>query len=90
MNKINQNVKIIANYSSESKYLKCQCQVTNEEKIETKNPEKITGKTVKKLFYDVLKYSNYKVLYCYNLVFRKVTIKKILEVFYLIYILQDI
>ena len=65
-----------SDYSSESKYLKCQCQVTNEEKIETKNPEKITGKTVKKSFYDVLKYSNYKVLYCYNLVFRKVTIKE--------------
>ena len=65
-----------SDYSSESKYLKCQCQVTNEEKIETKNPEKITAKSFKKSFYDVLKYSNYKVLYCYNLVFRKVTIKE--------------
>ena len=65
-----------SDYLSESKYLKCKCGVTNEEKIETKDPEKITGKSVSRKFYDVLKYSNYKVLYCYNLVFRKVTIKE--------------
>jgi len=65
-----------SDYLSESKYLKCKCSVTNEEKIETKDPEKITGKAVSRTFYDVLKYSNYKVLYCYNLVFRKVTIRE--------------
>ena len=65
-----------SDYLPESKYLKCECQVTNEEKIETKEPEKITAKSVKKTFINVLKYSNYRVLYCYNLVFRKVTIKE--------------
>ena len=65
-----------SDYLPESKYLKCKCNAPNEEKIETKDPEKLTGKAVSKSFYDVLKYSNYKVLYCYNLVFRKVTIKE--------------
>ena len=65
-----------SDYLSESKYLKCKCGVNNEEKIETKTPEKITGKEIEKSFVNVLKYSNYKVLYCYNLVFRKVTIKE--------------
>ena len=63
-------------YLPESKYLKCKCHVTNEKRINTKEPEKITAKSVAKSFYNVLKYSNYKVLRCYNLVFRKVTIKK--------------
>ena len=56
--------------------MKCDCKVTNEKKIETKEPEKVTKKSVIKSFYNVLKYSNYKVLRCYNLVFRKVTIKE--------------
>ena len=63
-------------YLPDSKYLKCDCKVTNEEKIDTKEPEKITAKSVLKSFFNVLKYSNYKVLRCYNLVFRKVTIKE--------------
>ena len=63
-------------YLPEIKYLKCECNVSNEEKINTKDPKKVTGKKVLKSFYDVAKYSNYKVLRCYNLVFRKVTIKE--------------
>ena len=65
-----------SDYLSDSKYLKCDCNITNEDKIDTKEPEKITGKSIIKSFYNVLKYSNYKVLRCYNLVFRKVTIKE--------------
>ena len=63
-------------YLPETKYLKCDCNITNEEKIDTKDPKKITGKKILKSFFDVAKYSNYKVLRCYNLVFRKVTIKE--------------
>ena len=33
-------------------------------------------KSIGKSFYNVLKYSNYKVLICYKLVFRKVTIRE--------------
>ena len=71
-----QNNCEFSEYLPDSKYLKCDCKVTNEEKIETKDPEKITAKSVGKSFFNVLKYSNYKVLRCYNLVFRKVTIKE--------------
>ena len=63
-------------YIPETKYLKCNCNITNEEKIDTKAPEKITAKSLSNTFYNELKYSNYKVLRCYNLVFRKVTIQE--------------
>ena len=65
-----------SDYISNSQYLKCECNVVNEEEINTKEPEKITLKSIPKSFYNVLKYSNYKVLKCYKLVFRKATIKK--------------
>ena len=42
-------------YPSESKFLKCECSVTPEE-IETEQPEKFSGQTLYKIFYDVLKY----------------------------------
>ena len=65
-----------SDYSPESQYLKCECDIVNDEKIETKEPEKVTAKSIIKSFYDVLKYSNYKVLICYKLVFRKITFTK--------------
>ena len=64
---------LYSDYLPDSQYLKCECNVVNEEKIEIKEPTKITAKSVVKSFYDILKYSNYKVLWCYKLVFRKVT-----------------
>ena len=57
-----------------SEYLKCECKVVNEEKIETKEPEKITAKSTLKSFYNILKYSNYKVLKCYKSVFGKISL----------------
>ena len=65
-----------SDYLPDSKYLKCECNVSNEKKIDTKEPEKITAKSITKSLFDVLKYSNYKVIKCYKLVFRKITIKK--------------
>ena len=70
-----QNDCEFSDYLPDFKYMKCECNVTNTKKIETKNPEKITMKSISKSFFNVLKHSNYKVLRCYNLVFRKVTIK---------------
>ena len=61
-------------YLNDSKYLKCECNIDEREKMEIINPEKITVKSIVKTFYDVLKYSNYKVLKCYKLVFLKDTI----------------
>ena len=67
---------LYSDYLPDSQYLKCECNVVNEEKIEIKEPTKITAKSVVKSFYDILKYSNYKVLWCYKLVFRKITFNK--------------
>ena len=57
------------NYSIESKSLICQCDMSNSV-IDTKEVKKFTGKTLYESFYDVLKFSNYKVLLCYNLAFH--------------------
>ena len=65
-----------SDYLPNSQYLKCECDVVDKEKIETKEPEKITAKSIGKSFSDILKYSNYKVLFCYKLVFRNVTFTK--------------
>ena len=56
--------------------MKCECNIVNNEKIEIKEPKKVTAKSIANSFYDVLKYLNYKVLRCYKLVFRGVTFTK--------------
>ena len=38
--------------------------------------EKFEPKKIYEIFFDILKYSNYKILKCYNLVFTKYTITK--------------
>jgi len=57
-------------YSSENKHLKCECSVNNEEIKTEKVDEKFDQKIIFNSFYDVIKYSNYKVLKCYKLVFN--------------------
>ena len=44
----------------ESQYLKCECDSTNSE-ININKAESFSGKSIYQSFYDVLKYSNYKV-----------------------------
>ena len=77
-----------SNYSIETQYLKCECNVVNQNKIELEESEKLTDKSIVKSFVNVFKYSNYKVLKCYKLVFRKKTfyenIGSILSIIYLI------
>ena len=58
-----------SNYSSNSQYLKCECNAM-EEKIATVNMDKLNGKIFLESFYEVLKYSNYRVIKCYKLVFN--------------------
>ena len=55
-------------YDIETEYLKCKCDISNSE-INFDNSEKFNPKILYKSFYDVLKFSNYKVLKCYKLVF---------------------
>ena len=62
-------------YISETKYLKCECYVTHNE-INTVDMDKFNGKVFFGSFYEVLKYSNYKVLKCYKLVFNISVISK--------------
>ena len=56
-------------YSIETKYLKCECQIKNTD-IVTLDAAHISGDNVAKSFYSTLKYSNWKVMICYNLVFN--------------------
>ena len=55
-------------YLSNLNLLKCECNIINEE-IDYKNLKKFDGLSLFTSFYEILKYSNYKVLKCYNLVF---------------------
>jgi len=56
-------------YLSDSKLLKCECSISNET-IDSKDYKKFEPKKFYNTFYDILKYSNYKVLRCYNLAFH--------------------
>ena len=55
-----------SNYSLESQYLKCECNTKNSEII-TKDAKTFNPKSLYQSFYDVLKFSNYKVLKCTKL-----------------------
>ena len=78
-----------SNYDFETQYLECSCDTSNSE-IPTKDIESFTPKTFYESFYDVLKFSNYKVLWCYKLAFHinSITINKgsiIAIVYFIIY-----
>ena len=60
-------------YLEETGYLICTCTI-NEEVNNIK--EKFSSKKIYESFFDVLKYSNYKALKCYNLVFTKFLMTK--------------
>ena len=55
-----------SNYSFESQYLKCECNMKNSE-INANNAKAFNPKSLYQSFYDVLKFSNYKILKCTNL-----------------------
>ena len=57
-----------AGYSIETQYLKCKCDISNSQ-IDTQEVKKFTPKTIYESFYDILKFSNYKVLLYYKLAF---------------------
>ena len=61
-------------YSVESQNLKCECdakssEINFEKNNDDKNNNKICSKAIYKSFFDVLKFSNYKVLKCFKLAF---------------------
>ena len=56
-------------YSTETKYLKCEC-TSNATDIVTLDVNNLNTDNVYKSFYSTLKYSNWKVMLCYKLVFN--------------------
>ena len=68
-----------SNYIVGTKYINCTCDADiqeEEEEMEVKKIDKMDAKTFGQSFYYVLKYSNYKILKCYKLVFVKDVFKK--------------
>ena len=79
-----------SDYLPDSRLLKCKCNIINE-KIDIKNPNKFDGLIILKSFYEILKYSNYKVLKCYKLVFTRNIFRKnkgciLVIVYFLLYL----
>ena len=68
-----ENCKLLS-YSQETQNVKCECQVNNAD-IATMDTNHLIGSNTYKSFYSALKYSNYKVMICYNLVFNFVIFK---------------
>ena len=61
-----------SNYIFGSNFINCTCSVEKEEEtVEEVKIDKLNAKTFGQSFYYVLKYSNYKILKCYKLVFVK-------------------
>ena len=62
---------VFSNYVLDTKYINCSCNVYKQKTKEFKKVDKMNYNTVLQSFYYVLKYSNYKILQCYKLVFVK-------------------
>ena len=56
-------------YLLDEKYIKCECNI-NKTGLDTLDLNHINGKNIYKSFKSTMKYSNYKVMICYNLVFN--------------------
>ena len=56
-----------SSYISNSLYVNCTCSI---EQVEEKEVKKFSIKTLYESFYDVLKYANFEILKCYNLIFN--------------------
>ena len=84
---------IFSGYLLGSNYINCSCNVNkNEEKTLVKE-EKFKPKKLYESFFEVLKYSNYKILKCYKLIGNKRIITKnigniILIIFFVIYLIS--
>ena len=66
-----------SNYILDTNYINCSCSTQREEEdIQIKKFDELDAKTVYQSFYYVLKYSNYKIVQCYKLVFAKSVLSK--------------
>ena len=62
---------VFSNYIADTNYINCSCNVYKQKTKEFKKVDKMDYHTFMQSFYYVLKYSNYKILQCYKLVFVK-------------------
>ncbi len=71
------NCKFV-NYALDARYINCDCTVQEEtiSAIQVKKIDPLEPKSILHMFYFVLKYSNYKVVFCYKLVFVKRVLTK--------------
>ena len=77
-----------SNYSFDTNYLKCECDIKNSE-INTNIAESFSAKYLYQSFYKVLQFSNYKVLKCYKLALsiNNITIKNMGSILAIAYFL---
>ena len=59
----------LSSYIPNSLYINCTCNIEINKEKEEKKEKKFSGKTLYESFYDVLKYANFNILKCYNLIF---------------------
>ena len=84
-----------SNYSLETEKIKCECNAINSEINTEQKSQDSESKLIYKSFYDVLKFSNYKVLKCYKLAFNSIIFKNnkgnyIVIILFAIYIISFI
>ena len=64
-----------SSYLLNSLYINCSCNIEQKEE-KGKGFKKFSGKTLYEIFYDVLKYANFNILKCHNLIFDKLILQK--------------
>ena len=64
-----------SDYSLETEILKCECNIISSTINTEQNNQESGAKLIYKSFYEVLKFSNYKVLKCYKLAFNSIIFK---------------
>ena len=64
-----------SDYSFEKENLKCECNIISSD-INAEKIQKVNSKLISQSFYDVLKFSNYKILKCYKFAFSVNIFKK--------------
>ena len=73
-------------YSIESQYLTCSCSINENVTLEHKKNDKFNAKKIYEIFYEVLKYSNYDIIKCYNVILNinviKINMGSIIVIFY--------
>ncbi len=57
-----------SHYSIESKYINCSCSTKKDSNDGNKKTDKFTAKKIYESFYDILKYSNYDIIKCFNII----------------------